>query len=89
MTRTDMLAAHLVATSVNVGDLVGIGMDRSLDMVIAVFGIWKAGAAFVPLDPDYPDLRLAQVLGDAAPQAIITDQRNQERMLDPIFRTIV
>ncbi|HSK79392.1 MAG TPA: amino acid adenylation domain-containing protein, partial [Thermoanaerobaculia bacterium] len=52
--------------------LVGVALDRSLDMDVTLLGVLKAGAAYVPLDPDYPRERLAYVLEDAAPQVLIT-----------------
>jgi len=87
--RIDVLAAHLTASGIGTDDLVGIGMSRSLDMVIAILGVWKAGAAYVPLDPDYPELRLAQILEDATPKILITDRRNQQRMTYPNVASVV
>ena len=89
LTRSEALAAHLAAIGVGAGDLVGIAMDRSPNMVVAVIGVWKAGAAFVPLDPDYPELRLAGVLEDAAPRALVTDRRNSDRMQHPGVKSVV
>jgi amino acid adenylation domain-containing protein len=53
------------------GDRVGIHLDRSPDLVIAVLATWWAGAAYVPLDPDHPAERLRYVLRDAEPAALI------------------
>lgn len=54
------------------GSLVGIHLDRSVEMLCAVIGVMKAGAAYVPLDPDFPADRLAYMVRDAALPAVIT-----------------
>ena len=55
--------------------LVGLCLDRSLDMIVALLGIWQAGGAYVPLDPDYPAERLQHMLEDAAPTIVLTHER--------------
>lgn len=52
--------------------LVGICVERSLEMVIGILGILKAGGAYVPLDPDYPRERIAYMIEDARPQVVLT-----------------
>jgi amino acid adenylation domain-containing protein len=70
--RANQLAAYLLSCGVNVEDRVGVHLERSLDMVIAIFAILKAGAAYVPLDPAYPPQRLEMLALDAEPRAIVT-----------------
>ncbi|HEY3108712.1 MAG TPA: AMP-binding protein, partial [Chloroflexota bacterium] len=55
----DRLTGHLVAAGVQSGDLVGISTERSAAMLAGILAILKAGAAYVPLDPEYPAERLA------------------------------
>src|SRR3990167_6006788 len=71
--------------------MVGISLERSLEMVIAVLGVLKAGAAYVALDPQYPIPRLHYMLEDASPQLVLTqtdlaelwsDSEVQQLMLD-------
>ncbi|MFC6091736.1 amino acid adenylation domain-containing protein [Saccharothrix lopnurensis] len=69
--RARALAAALVAAGVRPGDRVGIHLDSSPDLVIAILATWWAGAAYVPLDPDHPAERLRYVLRDAEPAALI------------------
>jgi amino acid adenylation domain-containing protein len=71
--RANRLARLLRAHGVNQGDLVGICVRRSMHMPVGLLGILKAGAAYLPLDPDYPRERLAYMLADAAPQVLLTE----------------
>ena len=64
--RANRLAHRLVRLGVARGDLIGLCMERSVEVVIGLLGILKAGAAYVPLDPTYPDERLAFMLRDTA-----------------------
>ncbi|MFF4319423.1 amino acid adenylation domain-containing protein [Streptomyces sp. NPDC001568] len=59
------LARHLLDRGIGAEQVVGISLDRSADMVIALLGVLRAGAAFVPLDPHWPAARRAVVIADA------------------------
>jgi amino acid adenylation domain-containing protein len=61
----NQIAHYLIKSGVKRGDRVGLCMDRSVEMVAAMVGILKAGAAYVPLDPDYPPERLAWMTEDS------------------------
>jgi amino acid adenylation domain-containing protein len=65
------LAHYLQKRGVSTGDRVAICLDRSLEMLIGVLGIMKSGAAYVPLDPDFPAERIAAVLEDARPSFLL------------------
>jgi len=69
----DRIATSLVATGVQRGDCVGICASRGPGAIAAMLGIHRAGAAFVPLDPDYPADRLAFMAEDAAVGVILTE----------------
>ena len=73
--RANQLGNELLATGAGPESVVGVFMDRSVEMVVALYGIHKAGAAYLPLDPEYPPLRLAHMLEDAAAELVLT-QRN-------------
>ncbi|MFI5179498.1 MAG: amino acid adenylation domain-containing protein, partial [Vicinamibacterales bacterium] len=76
--RANQLAGYLAAQGVGGGDLVGLCIDRSLDMVVAILGILKAGCAYVPLDPAYPADRLAYMLEDSAVRVVVSAERTLE-----------
>jgi len=70
--KANQLAHYLSARGVGPDVLVGICIERSLEMVIGLLGILKAGGAYVPLDPNYPEERLAFMLADIAPPVVLT-----------------
>jgi len=72
--RANQLAHCLHAAAVGPEVAVCLCAERSLDMVIGILGILKAGGIYVPLDPDYPPERLAYMLQDATPRVILTQQ---------------
>src|SRR5262249_3596036 len=66
------LANHLRALGAGAGTIVGLCVDRSAEMVIGLLAIWKAGAAYLPLDPDYPAERLSFMIEDAGVKLLLT-----------------
>jgi amino acid adenylation domain-containing protein len=70
--RSNQLAHRLKAAGVGVGSTVGLCTDRSPDMVVGLLGILKAGAAYVPLHPEHPAVRLKAQLEVAGAQALVT-----------------
>ncbi len=74
--RANHLAHHLRALGVGPEVLVGICMERSIEMVVGVLGILKAGGAYVPLDPAYPRERLKLMMDDANAPVMLTQQRH-------------
>ena len=77
--RANQLAHALIARGVGPESRVGVLMERSGDVAIAVMGILKAGAAYVPLDPSYPAERLRYMIEDAGVEVVIRDQRSEVR----------
>ncbi|WP_442937947.1 amino acid adenylation domain-containing protein [Nostoc sp.] len=72
--RANQLAHHLRSLGVRPEVLVGICMERSLEMIVGLLGILKAGGAYMPLDPAYPQERLALILEDAKPLVLLTQK---------------
>jgi aspartate racemase len=73
--RADQLAFHLQALGVKPNTLVGIFVERSIDMVVSILGVLKSGGAYVPLDPAYPRERLLFILDDANIQIVVTQPK--------------
>lgn len=78
--RANFVAHHLQALGVGPEVLVGICMERSLEMVVGLLGILKAGGAYVPLDPAYPTERLAFMLEDTQISVLLTQARLVESL---------
>ncbi|MGX1805704.1 amino acid adenylation domain-containing protein [Nocardia sp. NPDC055321] len=70
--RVNKLARHLIAAGVGPEDRVALHMRRSPELVIAMYAVQAAGAAYVPLDPDNPADRIAHILETAAPALVLT-----------------
>lgn len=73
--RANQLARHLQQQGVGPEVLVGLCVERSLEMVVGLLGILKAGGAYVPLDPTYPKERIEFILTDAQVSVLLTQQR--------------
>jgi amino acid adenylation domain-containing protein len=73
LARADGLAQRLRGRGIGAGSLVGVYLPRSVDLPVALLGIHRAGAAYVPLDPGYPAARLAYVLEDSGLQLVLTE----------------
>ncbi|WP_315799639.1 non-ribosomal peptide synthetase, partial [Bradyrhizobium sp. SZCCHNR1002] len=78
--RANRLAHHLRRLGVGPDVIVGLCVERSLDMVVGVLGILKAGGAYLPLDPRYPAERLAYMLEDAKVPVLVTQAALLERV---------
>jgi non-ribosomal peptide synthetase component F len=72
--RANRIARYLQRAGVGRGDKVALLMHRSPDLIASIFGILKAGACYVPIDPDTPRKRVAFIIGDAHPAALLYDR---------------
>ncbi|HVR95472.1 MAG TPA: amino acid adenylation domain-containing protein, partial [Thermoanaerobaculia bacterium] len=72
--RANRLAHHLIGLGVRPEDRVGLRLERSPEMVVGILGVLKAGAAYVPLDPDLPAERLALLAEDSAARVVLTSE---------------
>ncbi len=72
--RANRLTYHLLRRGVSRGSVVGMVLPRSTDVYAAILGILKAGAAYTPIDPEYPDDRIAFILEDSGAVAVVTSQ---------------
>jgi amino acid adenylation domain-containing protein len=78
--RAEQVAAHLSALGVGPEVRVGLCLDRSAELVVGILGVLKAGAAYVPLDPDYPSERLSYLLADASVKVVLTERKLLDRL---------
>ncbi|MEU8694679.1 amino acid adenylation domain-containing protein [Streptomyces sp. NPDC048665] len=69
--RSDQIARHLTAQGVGPEALVAVMMERGIDLVVALLAVWKAGAAYLPIDPVIPAERIAYMLDDAKPVMVL------------------
>jgi len=76
--QANRLARLLIADGIGPEDIVAILLDRSPAMIIAMLGVLKAGAAYLPLDPEYPESRLHLMVDDAAPARVLSARRSAE-----------
>ena len=81
--HANRLANHLRGLGVGPETVVGLCVERSPEMVVGLLGILKAGAAYLPLDPNYPRERLAFMLSDAGAPVLVTQQALLERLPVP------
>ena len=84
--RATTLARALAYRGVKPGVLVGVCLDRSLELVVALVAVLKAGGAYVPLDPEYPADRLAFMLADARCPVLLAQQRVADEVLASLPR---
>ncbi|MGC2192719.1 MAG: amino acid adenylation domain-containing protein [Candidatus Dormiibacterota bacterium] len=78
--RAGLVASELQAVGVVAGDVVALCTERSIEMVIGMLGILKAGATYLPLDPRYPKDRVAFMLADSEANALLTPSRLMEAL---------
>ena len=74
--RATDIATHLLRAGVVPGNLVGLCVERSTDLVAAILGVLKAGAAYLPLDPAYPSERLTRIAAISSPVAILAERHS-------------
>ncbi len=81
--RANQLARHLRAQGIGPDQLVGIALERSVEMVVGLLAVLKAGGAYVPLDPEYPQERLAYMIEDSGVSLLLTSQALLARLPVP------
>lgn len=94
--KANKLANWLIRLGLGPGDNIGVCIDRSIEMVIGIVAVLKAGCAYVPIDPSYPATRINHILSDAELSIVLTDFICQEKidnkyqmiLLDKIFNEL-
>jgi nonribosomal peptide synthetase DhbF len=87
--RANQLAHYLIEMRIGREDRVAIALPKSMEMVIAILAVAKAGAAYVPLDPEYPDQRLDEILEDCRPCVVLTNHRIGKQLCKEILQVCV
>lgn len=71
--RANRFARVLVGRGIGRGDLVGVALDRSVNLVVMLVAVLKSGAAYVPIDPTFPEKRMMDMMEDTTPKLIVAD----------------
>ena len=87
--QANRLAHLLIGRGIGPEDLVALALPRSTEMIVALLGILKAGAAYLPLDPDYPVERLSSMLRDAQPACVLTRIEIAERLPESVAQLLL
>ncbi|MGE0942796.1 non-ribosomal peptide synthetase, partial [Bacillus wiedmannii] len=74
--QANQLARHLRTHGAGSEEIVGIVMDRTVNLMVSILGVMKAGAAFLPIDPDTPEERIGYSLEDSGAKIVLADERN-------------
>ncbi|MFF1950963.1 non-ribosomal peptide synthase/polyketide synthase, partial [Kitasatospora herbaricolor] len=80
--RANRLAHALIARGAGPERLVAVALPRSAELVVTILAVLKSGAAYLPVDPEYPAARIGYMLDDARPVLVVTDLRTRERLPD-------
>ncbi|MFC9233490.1 amino acid adenylation domain-containing protein [Streptomyces decoyicus] len=88
-THANQLAHHLIAQGAGPEKYVAVALPRGIELTVAILAIVKAGAAYVPLDPDYPADRLTYMLDDARPTLLVTDKHTAAGLPDTALTTVI
>jgi amino acid adenylation domain-containing protein len=87
--RAEQTASILRQKQVGPGTIVGVYQERSIELVVSVFGVLKAGAGYVPLDPNYPMERIAWMIKDTRTPVILTQTKLANRLPDDAFDVVL
>lgn len=86
--RATRLAQRLAIAGARRGTVVGVQVDRSADMVIALLAILRTGAAYLPLDPELPPKRRSYILADSGVSVVVTDGKAGDELKENAFRVV-
>ena len=87
--RANQLARYIQSmVRIQANDKVALLLDKSIDMIVSILAVWKAGAAYVPLDPTYPAERIEYIMGDTGAKALITQSEYSMKFESPDAKVI-
>ena len=88
--RSNQFAHYLKSKSINNGTIVALLSRNYLERIVSILALWKLGAAYLPIDPNYPEARIDFILGDARINFIITDEEiYKKKYLNSVFKCIL
>lgn len=87
--QANQLAHYLIAMGIGPEDIVGLALPRSLETIVALLAITKAGAAYLPLDTDYPKERLRFMIEDARPRCVVSTRETAKRLPESSSATLL
>jgi amino acid adenylation domain-containing protein len=87
--RSNRLAHYLREQGIQPGVRIGISLERSAEMIVAMLGVLKAGGAYIPLDPSYPPERLGMILSDSEAGAVITQSQLADSLPEGSYTPIL
>ncbi|MFI5158591.1 MAG: amino acid adenylation domain-containing protein [Sphingobacteriales bacterium] len=76
--NANKLARFLISNGIQAGDIIGLALDRSPEMIVSLLAILKSGAAYVPLDPNYPKDRIEFMLADSSANVLLTSKKYEK-----------
>ncbi|MGH8902423.1 MAG: amino acid adenylation domain-containing protein [Egibacteraceae bacterium] len=80
--QANRLAHALIARGVGPEQIVALALPRGVELIVSVLAVAKTGAAYLPIDPDYPAARIGFMLGDARPALLLTDTQTEDSLTD-------
>lgn len=87
--KSNKLANYLIGRKVAVDSLVGFYLERSIESIVSIIAIWKVGAAYVPLDPSYPEERINYMIEDSGISNVIVADKDKEIFQNGKVNTII
>ena len=85
----NQLAHHLIEQGLKPGDIVGVALERSPAMIISLLAVIKAGAAYVPIDPEYPEERIEFMLQDSAAKMILLSSQPERKINTDVIKIFI
>lgn len=87
--KVNSLARYLNTNKIRKGSIVGIIVTRSFEMIISILAVLKAGASYIPIDPEYPEERINYILENSNCDAIITLQKQSSKVQSLGFEKLI
>ncbi len=78
--RANSLAHYLIELGISTDDLVGVNVNRSLEMIISILGVLKSGGAYIPIDSSYPEDRVEYMIQDSKAKVVLTNKALKEKL---------